>query len=410
MNQQNIQQAIESYQNGKSGSQIKTEFGIPPSSLFRILRSRNIKPRSEYIPDAIKLAAVQDYRDGMLIKNIVVKHSIKRTSLFRWLRASKVNRRPQKRKFTEQDIEALNAAYAAGESIRSLIERFQTTYNTIGPLIRNKRTPSEYARKYTSQQADEIINDFANGDDIGTICERHRCCKFTVKNLIRKRKAARRRLSKFSCNDLFFSRLDSENKLYWFGFLLADGHVHKPKTGGKYLEINLGMKDIAHLELLRQNLGYSGPIKEMTVHHTKAHKTYRHVNLRIKRARLVEDLERYGFSLIKDGDITQLTQFSDGQIRHIIRGFFDGDGSIYVVRKNLVWYLCDSHREIIEYFMSRCPVVSRHNACGQAHKWRVSYGGNRIVPAICAWLYDNATVYLARKKQIYNNWQEENLL
>jgi hypothetical protein len=213
-----------------------------------------------------------------------------------------------------------------------------------------------------------------------------------------------RRQSKYDCNDLFFSELDSESKLYWFGFLLADGHVHTPKNGGKYVEVNLGMKDKTHLELFKRHVGYTGPLKVVTVHHTRTSKTYQHVNLRIKRTRLVDDLNRHGLSLLKAGDATPLSRLNDGQMRHIIRGFFDGDGSIYMMRGSLAWHLSDNHREIIEYFMSRCPVVARHNASGQAQKWRVSYGGNRIVPAICNWLYADTTIYLARKRQIYDNF------
>ena len=48
-------------------------------------------------------------------------------------------------------------------------------------------------------------------------------------------------------NHNFFATIDSEEKAYWLGFLMADGYICDSSKGQMKLIVNLGKKDYNHL-------------------------------------------------------------------------------------------------------------------------------------------------------------------
>lgn len=309
-------------------------------------------------------------------------------------------------RFNNEQILEIRKLYNDGINIGELAKRFNSCYPTISKLIINKRSPSIISsistRIYSDTLIDKVINEYQSGLTSDKVAKKFNISPASVLRFLKNKNIKTREISR-SCNDHFFDTLDSEQKLYWFGFIIADGCIKIRKTKHYLLEFNLGKKDKNHLELFASHINYDGPINEIRVKHSKNNKIYTHLNLCISRKTVVNALCRLGAIEIKNGDPTPLMQYSNEQIRHILRGFFDGDGSIMINNRNdMMWYICGEHRETLEYFMSRCPVVNRHNATKESI-YRVQYGGNKIVPKICGWLYNNSTIYLKRKKDIYDN-------
>ena len=55
----------------------------------------------------------------------------------------------------------------------------------------------------------------------------------------------------YTLNEKIFNQIDSQEKAYWFGFLCADGSIHKSSTNQHVIQCKLSLKDINHLEKMK---------------------------------------------------------------------------------------------------------------------------------------------------------------
>lgn len=263
-------------------------------------------------------------------------------------------------------------------------------------LVRNGVEVRDYAaaaRLYTDQQIDETVDLYISGLTAKAAGEIHGVSEPSVLRWLKDRGIKTRQVD-HGGNDRYFEVLDTDEKCYWFGFMCADGRAKY-----KYLVINLGLKDKDHLELFKSHTGYNGPVREVTRFHKKRKKWQTYAQLIWGSVEMLVDLQHHGLLLIKSGDFAPLVVLNDSQFRSFLRGYFDGDGCLTYsrTRKSWVWYICGPHRIILEYMLSRCPVVKRYNAVWCTTAWRVVYYGNLVTKPICEWLYNGATVKLPRK-------------
>jgi hypothetical protein len=134
---------------------------------------------------------------------------------------------------------------------------------------------------------------------------------------MREAKVARRL---YHCNESAFSSSSAEAS-YWLGFLLADGCIREQTKGSKNLCVALQENDRKHLIALRTFLRAEHPIR----HNGKSNS----VVLVVTSNQLCNDLIRKGCSPRK----SLILLYPDSGYfyrRHFVRGYFDGDGSIFV--------------------------------------------------------------------------------
>lgn len=127
----------------------------------------------------------------------------------------------------------------------------------------------------------------------------------------------------------FFETIDTEEKAYWLGFLMADGCVSK---SGR-LSIILKNDDIEHLRKFSKSLELQNTdIIEKNITDKRGFVTTR-AEVRINSVELCQSLEKYGIVCNKTGKEIMSSNIPKELKRHFIRGFFDGDGSICKVYK-----------------------------------------------------------------------------
>jgi hypothetical protein len=134
---------------------------------------------------------------------------------------------------------------------------------------------------------------------------------------LRDAKQARRQ---YRVNDKAFAQ-SSRKAAYWLGFLLADGCVTESLRHGRTLRVALQSGDREHLEGLRAFLDAEHPIWVDPRRNC--------VGLTVTSNHLCNDLIRKGCYPRKS---LTLCYPESGYFyrRHFIRGYFDGDGSIYI--------------------------------------------------------------------------------
>ena len=120
-------------------------------------------------------------------------------------------------------------------------------------------------------------------------------------------------MRKYNVNESIFETIDSENKAYWLGFIVADGNVCN-----RSLSFEISNTDREHLFKFRDFMGSEHPIK----YSRKDCSTISICSVKIR-----DDLAKYGVVPNKTL-LTYTPEIDDILLPHFYRGVFDGDGWI----------------------------------------------------------------------------------
>lgn len=208
---------------------------------------------------------------------------------------------------------------------------------------------------------------------------------------------------KYSLNEDYFKKIDSNNKAYILGFIYADGSVYN-----NYLSVGLSAKDVEILNFIKSELNYGGEIYN---HHKKINdKKYKILSVSSKK--IVNDLIKLGVIKNKTYLSKELPFYDKKYEGAFLRGFFDGDGSIY----------SNNNRGILEYtaaFSGNLSVLNqvktilsdsniscsnirhRHN---NDESCMLEIRGNINIEKFYKLLYNNAEFYLKRKKERFDKF------
>lgn len=199
----------------------------------------------------------------------------------------------------------------------------------------------------------------------------------------------------------------SEEECYWAGFLAADGNVDSKKR----VRIMLNYDDTSHLEKFRQFLRSTHSISSNTDKYYRS--SFEFTN------KTICDNLRDNYLIVPNK--TSILEFPVhcipyNMLRHYIRGYFDGDGSICESFSNinsttatLYATFTSGSRQFVEdlfLFLSLALNLGGHlqyldNKCS------IKYNTNDA-KVLLTWIYSNSVVYLDRKFSLYTNIVENN--
>lgn len=204
---------------------------------------------------------------------------------------------------------------------------------------------------------------------------------------------------KYTVNEDFFNiKRINEKSAYVLGWLMSDGCIQF--IPNKKYCIRFDLKDYDILELIRDLLESNHPIRT-----TKNRNTYQ---LIIDSKKLVRQLLDLGITPNKTYKL-KLPQIEYSLYKHLIRGYFDGDGSVRInLKKNnvkqLTSYICSVNKE----FLASIGEIIKNNT-GNTIKiyeekpgfYKLFYGAKESF-AFYKYMYDDTEMYLKRKKQIFD--------
>lgn len=205
---------------------------------------------------------------------------------------------------------------------------------------------------------------------------------------------------KYQYNETFFDVINTEEKAYWLGFLYADGNVIN--FGKHELKVALAYKDKNHIVKLNNLLSSSDLIREYDA--VLNGEKYKSAKLQIVNKYIVD-------SLISKGCVPNkslILKFPSYDIvpqhlmNHFIRGYFDGDGSIYIPNdKRTIQLSFVGTQEFLEGIQEELlKFIFCYNKVSYQNKGNVySFikSGRRVVKPVFKYLYKDATIYLERK-------------
>jgi intein/homing endonuclease len=242
-------------------------------------------------------------------------------------------------------------------------------------------------KKYNFNEK-EIIKEYSSGLSSIKISEKYGCNYKTIYNLLRKNRINTHKsyLKGNKINESFFENI-GEEQAYWLGFFAADGNLFKDQ-----ISIDLSIKDQEHLLLLRKMIS--------STH--KLHSRRNTIRWHITNKKIASQLRAIGITENKTYTI-KIPNIPQEQIRHLIRGYFDGDGSIHQDKrtKSPIIDFCGNRIMLdqINEFISKSLGISKKNLSEYNNIHKLRYGGGIEAKKVHSWLYSNASYYLNRKKE-----------
>lgn len=197
-------------------------------------------------------------------------------------------------------------------------------------------------------------------------------------------------------NSNYFEKIETPEQSYWLGFLYADGYNNEKDN---LIRVNLQKEDREHLQKFLNALQCQNfEIKEQV----KDEKYY--INyIEICDKKLSEDLAKQGCYQRKSNNLMFPTNLKEELYSHFIRGYFDGDGSLYFsTRKNIKVFGLHILGTYDMVFNIRKILGKEKLALEKKGETLYSFNlsGNKQILAVMQYLYKNANpkIWLNRKR------------
>jgi len=185
---------------------------------------------------------------------------------------------------------------------------------------------------------------------------------------------------------------------YVLGWMFSDGAVYADK---RTFEIKISARDLEILKKIRKSLRSESPLKIFAQKLPHKNEYGKYVRLRINSYMMCKDLIRLG-CVPKKAKKFSIPPVPHHLLKHFVRGYFDGDGSISFNKPNTIRLRFVSCNEL---FIGSLADILERELCipinfkkATANLWQCDYYGNNA-RKICKWMYDGCgNMFLGRKR------------
>lgn len=217
----------------------------------------------------------------------------------------------------------------------------------------------------------------------------------------------------YNVNDSFFNELN-EKSAYWLGFIYADGYISKTEN---CIRITLSVKDEDHLLKFKKDIISESPITYHMNRYSEKYPLTKKARISIFSKQIKEQLRLLGCSSAKSLTCS-FPAISRELIPHFIRGYFDGDGSVYIVKpygrmKNEsigcsiigTGKFLEVLKKNIGFDKSKILRVDKRLDISNPIR-TLEFAGHNIVHSFYKYIYSNASVCLERKKKVFDDYEQ----
>ena len=198
-------------------------------------------------------------------------------------------------------------------------------------------------------------------------------------------------------NKNIFEVINTEEKAYWLGFLYADGYVGLTDNR---VELTLQLSDVNHIEKFKTFLNSDCKIS------TNSYRS----RLSIKDEKIKKDLTNLGCTPQKSLILKFPTddKVPKELIRHFIRGYFDGDGSLCVTEKTKSIDILGTYDFLYQLCLESNIATSKiYVSKSKSNKvFRIVLGSRLDLYNFSKYIYDDCNIYLDRKYEKFKKLME----
>ena len=216
---------------------------------------------------------------------------------------------------------------------------------------------------------------------------------------------------KYPIQEDFFDKIDTQEKAYILGLLYADGWNQTDRN-----VVGIGLKE-SDKEILDKITSLIQPTKPLGYYKKNKLKrgfenSQNEYRLVIVNKRISERLVELGCGKAKTHNLIFPTeeQVPSCLIRHFVRGYFDGDGSVSGDKQKqfcfvgTIDFLLPLQQILVkELNFSKTKLDRRHKDIDNNIRSLRYCGVNQCI-TFRDWLYKDATIYLERKKNIFDSY------
>lgn len=258
------------------------------------------------------------------------------------------------------------------------------------------------AREVSQEYLNDILISYENGESVKALSKRLAVSQNFIRyRLIKNNIKIRNRQDSVKSECIihnYFEQLDSEEKAYWLGFLIADGCIFK-----NMVIIQLGAIDEGHLVKFRNCVNSDSNIYKCR---GSAYTLGYGVRIQVSSPQIVNDLKKFGIVPNK----TKICKKPEGipieLERHFWRGCIDGDGCIttpFLKRLNRrvpKLHLCGTYDLVSEFNKYCCTVLgvpgNKVSYSKGGNNYEIAFTPNRTM-ALLNHFYGDCTISLDRK-------------
>ena len=272
---------------------------------------------------------------------------------------------------------------------------------------------------FSPEEIDDIKNMYLNGISSVKIGKKYGTTHKPILKLLHKLNIEvdqKKLVRRYTLDENYFDEINTPNKAYILGFLWADGHNEIKKST---VSMSLQEEDKEILEKIRKELN-SNKLLEYIDYSNKHDGGYCYKNqyrLLVFSKHLCKSLEKLG--MINNKSLyLKFPNIPENLYSHFIRGYYDGDGSIYQQIKSennhavtititSTESFCNSLKNICEDFLgieSHIYDASCHNGITKVF----TLSGRNVAKKFLDWIYLNSDMYLERKYNRYLDYYNIN--
>lgn len=272
-------------------------------------------------------------------------------------------------------------------------------------------------KKFSEEEVNEILNKYDNGTCITKLNKEYHTSKVRDILIQNNRKVPESRKGqggakrKYSLNENYFEKLDSKDKAYFLGFIYADGFITKRSVGQSILGLTLA--EIEPIDKFKKYIQTDKPVGFYKKTNSYSENSYEY-KLALISDKLVSDIEKLGVVERKTLILT-FPNIPEELIPHFIRGYFDGDGSVFLHKdpRNNNEYLginiCGT-KEFLTTLSKYIPFLEEGQCIYKEKRretncWNLKLASNIRSLELYHYLYKNCgDLYLSRKKEKFEKF------
>jgi len=248
--------------------------------------------------------------------------------------------------------------------------------------------------KLTYEQHLDILKRFENDEFQKDIAKIYGVHQTTISKYLHRKPRLYQDTGNFNLNHEFFKVINTREKAYWLGFLLADGNICN-----NVISLQLSKKDLDHLKLFQKTF-----LAEK--YKIQFRKTQDTCVISFKSKYLANDLISHGVTPRKSLTAEFPVGVPDELISAVIRGIFDGDGHVTICNNRPQYGFTGTYKLLnsIQKFLNvNTKISKRKNAncyqfvCNKEENFMKFYN----------YIYKDATTHLSRKKQRFDELIKE---
>ena len=274
-------------------------------------------------------------------------------------------------------------------------------------------------KKFSEEIINEILQKYDKGQSITSLNKEYHTTK--VRDLLiennrqvpESRKGIGGRKRQCTLNENYFQELDSKDKAYFLGFIYADGFITKPSHGQNILGLTLA--EIEPIDKFKKYIQTNKKVGYYKKTSSYSNKSYEY-KLALNSDKLVSDIEKLGVIERKTLTLT-FPNLREDLIPHFIRGYFDGDGSVFLHKDSREEYSYNEYlginicgtKEFLIALTKHLPFLEEGQCIYKEERketncWNLKMASNIRSLELYHYMYKDCNdLYLSRKREKFEN-------